>query len=218
MTTIADRIKNNKRSRPIELQPEDVIYQNQDQESNLTPQQKGRLFEEQCQELIRLQGITCTLSLASRWNKGSSQHREYTKKIKYDGYELIILHDHGIDACGHSKDRRYLAQFKNHKAPISSKDARDFIGVISQNPGTIGLFIAKNGYSSNAILEFEASNQPIIYETQIPIDLKELLTRSEPIKTQLRQTIINEGGTYIRRLDGTEIYLNNVQINEATTY
>ena len=52
MTTIAQRAKNNKRSRPIELQPEDIIYQNQDQESNLTPQQKGRLFEEQCQELI----------------------------------------------------------------------------------------------------------------------------------------------------------------------
>ena len=60
----------------------------------------------------------------------------------------------------------------------------------------IGLFIAKNGYSSNAILEFEASNQPIIYETHIPTNLKEILTRSEPIKTQLRQTIVNEGGIY----------------------
>ena len=40
MTIIAKRIKN-KRSRPIELQPEDVIYQNQNQDSNLTPQQKG---------------------------------------------------------------------------------------------------------------------------------------------------------------------------------
>jgi len=47
----------------------------------------------------------------------------------------------------------------------------------------IGLFVAKNGYSSNAILEFEASNQPIIYETHIPTNLKEILTRSEPIKT-----------------------------------
>ena len=219
MTTIAERIKENrKRSRPIESQPEDIIYQNQDQDSNLTPQQKGRIFEEQCQELIRSQGITCTLSQASRWNKGSSHQRKYTKKIKYDGYELIILHDHGIDAYGHSGDRRYIAQFKNHKAPISSKDARDFIGVISQNPEMIGLFIAKNGYSSNAILEFEASNQPIIYETHIPTNLKEILTRSEPIKTQLRQTIVNEGGIYIRRTDGEEIYFNNVQINEAITY
>src|SRR5205085_12030208 len=99
MTTIAERIKENrKRSRPIESQPEDIIYQNQDQDNNLTPQQKGRIFEEQCQELIRSQGITCTLSQASRWNKGSSHQGKYTKKIKYDGYELIILHDHGIDA------------------------------------------------------------------------------------------------------------------------
>ena len=37
MTTIAERIKN-KRSRPIESQPEDIIYQNQDQDSNLTSQ------------------------------------------------------------------------------------------------------------------------------------------------------------------------------------
>ena len=103
MTTIAERIKN-KRSRPIESQPEDIIYQNQDQDSNLTPQQKGRIFEEQCQELIRSQGITCTLSQASRWNKESSHQRKYTKKIKYDGYELIILHDHSIDAYGHSGD------------------------------------------------------------------------------------------------------------------
>src|SRR2546423_10816731 len=61
MTTIAERIKENrKRSRPIESQPEDIIYQNQDQDSNLTPQQKGRIFEEQCQELIRSQGIKFT--------------------------------------------------------------------------------------------------------------------------------------------------------------
>src|SRR5205085_1822523 len=147
MTTIAERIKENrKRSRPIESQPEDIIYQNQDQDSNLTPQQKGRIFEEQCQELIRSQGITCTLSQASRWNKGSSHQRKYTKKIKYDGYESII------------------------------------------------------------------------YETHIPTNLKEILTRSEPIKTQLRQTIVNEGGIYIRRTDGEEIYFNNVQINEAITY
>ena len=66
MTTIAERIKENrKRSRPIESQPEDIIYQNQDQDSNLTPQQKGRIFEEQCQELIRLQGITCPMSKKS---------------------------------------------------------------------------------------------------------------------------------------------------------
>ena len=38
MTTIAERIKENrKRSRPIELQSKDIIYQNQDQDSNLTP-------------------------------------------------------------------------------------------------------------------------------------------------------------------------------------
>ena len=53
MTTIAERIKENrKRSRPIESQPEDIIYQNQDQDSNLTPQQKDEYLKNNAKNLL----------------------------------------------------------------------------------------------------------------------------------------------------------------------
>ena len=56
-----------KRLRMVENQPEETILQNNDQNSELTSNQKGILFEEQCQEQLREQGVSCTLSSASRW-------------------------------------------------------------------------------------------------------------------------------------------------------
>jgi hypothetical protein len=55
-----------KRVRTIEDQPEETILQNNNQDSELTSNQKGTLFEEQCQEQLRSQGISCILSNASR--------------------------------------------------------------------------------------------------------------------------------------------------------
>ena len=42
---------------------------------------------------------------------------------------------------------------------------RDFIGTLSAYENTIGIFISKNGFTANAICEFESSRQPIIYDT-----------------------------------------------------
>jgi hypothetical protein len=58
---------------------------------------------------------------------------------------------------------------------------RDFIGTLSAYKNTIGIFISKSGFSANAICEFEASKQPIIYNTQIPINIKQLMLETKPI-------------------------------------
>ena len=187
MTTKQHNLRERKRSRLIKNQPEEIILQNNDQNDELTSNQKGLLFEEQCQEILRSQGINCTLSSASRWQQ---KHREihqtprkYVKRVSKSNqpFELLIHGDHGIDACGHSKERQYIAQFKNHNGPIGPGMVRDFIGTLSAYENTIGIFISKNGFSANAICEFESSKQPIIYDTQIPINIKELMLKTKPI-------------------------------------
>ncbi len=176
-----------KRLRMVENQPEETILQNNDQDSELTSNQKGILFEEQCQEQLREQGISCTLSSASRWQQKNREihhvPRKYVKRVTKANqqFELLIHGDHGIDAYGHSKERQYIAQFKNHNGPIGPAMVRDFIGTLSAYENTIGIFISKNGFSANAICEFEASKQPIIYATQIPINIKELMLTTKPI-------------------------------------
>jgi len=185
MATIAQRLK---RRRLITDQPEEEIFQNNNEECKLTAQQKGALFEEECQEQLRENGITCTLSSASKWRKKDQKEYHKTPRkyvFKYSkpdqDFELIISGDHGIDAFGHSQDRKYIAQFKNHKQPIGPKDVRDFIGTLSAYKGSIGIFISKNGFSQNAICEFKASEQPIIYDTHISINIKELIINKKPL-------------------------------------
>ena len=58
---------------------------------------------------------------------------------------------------------------------------RDFIGTLLAYENTIGIFISKNGFTANAICEFESSRQPIIYDTQIPINIKEIMLETKPI-------------------------------------
>src|SRR5271170_4962567 len=77
MTTIAQRLK---RRRLITDQLADEIFQNSNEECKLTAQQKGALFEEECQEQLRKNGITCTLSSASKWRK--KDHKEYYKHLE----------------------------------------------------------------------------------------------------------------------------------------
>ena len=187
MTTKQHNLRERKRIRTIEDQPEEIILQNNDPDDELTSNQKGLLFEEQCQEILRSQGISCTLSSASRWQqKNRELHkipRKYVKRISKNNqpFELLIQGDHGIDAYGHSKTRQYIAQFKNHNGPIGPGMVRDFIGTLSAYENTIGIFISKNGFSANAICEFESSRQPIIYDTQIPINIKEIMLETKPI-------------------------------------
>src|ERR1051325_1770233 len=69
MTTKQHNLRERKRIRTIEDQPEEIILQNNDPDDELTLNQKGLLFEEQCQEILRSQGISCTLSSASRWQQ-----------------------------------------------------------------------------------------------------------------------------------------------------
>ena len=185
MTTKQQNLRERKRPRMIEDQPEEKILQNNDQNDELTSNQKGLLFEEQCQEILRSQGINCTLSSASRWQQTNREihqtPRKHVKRVNKGTFELLIHGDHGIDACGHSKERQYIAQFKNHNGPIGPGMVRDFIGTLSAYENTIGIFISKNGFSANAICEFEASKQPIIYDTQIPINIKQLMLETKPI-------------------------------------
>ena len=185
MTTKQHNLRKRKRQRTIENQPEEKILQNNDIDDELTSNQKGLLFEEQCQEILRSQGINCTLSSASRWQQTHRElhqtPRKHVKRVTKGPFELLIQGDHGIDACGHSKERQYIAQFKNHNGPIGPGMVRDFIGTLSAYKNTIGIFISKNGFSANAICEFEASKQSIIYDTQIPINIKQLMLETKPI-------------------------------------
>src|ERR1041385_1121173 len=187
MTTKQYNLRERKRIRTIEDQPEEIILQNNNPDDELTSNQKGLLFEEQCQEILRTQGISCTLSSASRWQqKNRELHktpRKYIKRISKNNqpFDLLIQGDHGIDAYGHSKTQQYIAQFKNHNGPIGPGMVRDFIGTLSAYENTIGIFISKNGFSANAICEFESSRQPIIYDTQIPINIKEIMLETKPI-------------------------------------
>ena len=187
MTIKQHNLRDRKRLRTIEDQSEEIILQNNDIDDELTSNQKGLLFEEQCQEILRSQGISCTLSSASRWQqKNRELHkkpRKYVKRISKHNqpFELLIQGDHGIDAYGYSKARQYIAQFKNHNGPIGPGMVRDFIGTLSAYENTIGIFISKNGFTANAICEFESSRQPIIYDTQIPINIKEIMLETKPI-------------------------------------
>lgn len=187
MTTKQHNLRDRKRPRMIEDQPEEEILQNNNLDDELTSNQRGLLFEEQCQEILRSQGINCTISSAMRWQqKGREIHqtpRKHVKRIskRNQPFELLIQGDHGIDAYGHSRDRQYIAQFKNHNGPIGPGMVRDFIGTLSAYENTIGIFISKNGFSANAICEFESSKQPIIYDTQIPLNIKELMLKTKPI-------------------------------------
>ena len=91
MTTKQHNLRDRKRLRTIEDQPEEIILQNNDSNDELTSNQKGLLFEEQCQEILRSQGISCTLSSASRWQqKNRELHKnqenmlnEYPKTINH---------------------------------------------------------------------------------------------------------------------------------------
>ena len=69
MITKQHNLRDQKRLRTIKDQPEEIILQNNDVNDELTSNQKGLLFEEQCQEILRSQGISCTLSSASRWQQ-----------------------------------------------------------------------------------------------------------------------------------------------------
>ena len=69
MTIKQHNLRDRKRLRTIEDQSEEIILQNNDIDDELTSNQKGLLFEEQCQEILRSQGISCTLSSASRWQQ-----------------------------------------------------------------------------------------------------------------------------------------------------
>src|SRR6185312_5401437 len=81
MTIKQHNLRDRKRLRTIEDQSEEIILQNDDVE--LTSNQKGLLFEEQCQEILRSQGISCTLSSASRWQqKNRELHKKPRKYVK----------------------------------------------------------------------------------------------------------------------------------------
>src|SRR3989337_890778 len=85
MTTKQHNLRERKRPRMIEDQLEEEILQNNDQDDELTSNQKGLLFEEQCQEILRSQGINCTLSSASRWQQKNREihqiPRRHVKRI-----------------------------------------------------------------------------------------------------------------------------------------
>jgi hypothetical protein len=216
MTTITQRMKTNKRRRQIQEQPEETLFQNQDPYSRLTSQQKGLIFEEECQEQLRLHGISCTVSSASRWSNRNQEllyedQREHVLRISTNNqsFELLVQGDHGIDAFGHSKERQYIAQFKNHKKPIGPGDVRDFIGTLSAYKNTIGLFISKNGFTKNAICEFEASSQPIIYDTHIPLNIKELMKQQEPLS--ITQALIKAEYIEEYQIKGTDIHIKGMR-------
>ena len=95
---------------------------------------------------------------------------------------------------------------------------RDFIGTLSAYENTIGIFISKNGFSVNAICEFEASKQPIIYDTQIPINIKELMLTTKPIV--LSQTAIKAetfSGTILNGLIEVREATNLIITTQSTT-
>ena len=53
MTIKQHNLRDRKRLRTIEDQSEEIILQNNDPDDELTSNQKGLLFEKQCQEILR---------------------------------------------------------------------------------------------------------------------------------------------------------------------
>ena len=208
-----------KRQRINDNQPAEELFQNQDYESELIPAQKGAIFEEECQEELRKHNIACTLSKASKWQKRdrANQKRKFTTIVSNPNqdFELVIQGDHGIDAWGSYNGKNFIAQFKNHKKPIGPSAIRDFRGTLSEYQGAIGIFISKNGFTDNAILELEMTKQPIIYGDSIPDNIKQLLKEKIPLSTEQRiYNFLPNGGKVTILPNGTKEISGLIEIKE----
>ena len=149
-----------------ESQMKDI--QNQYLNQNISPQEKGYVFERECQLKIRKQGFTCTLSAA---REGST-----------------ILHDHGIDAIGVNENGiQYLAQFKRWKTPVPMKEIRAFAHVISKYTGFVGIFVSQGEYTPEVLQEIQTIKEPIILLSEIGPTFQELISQIKIPKKIIRE-------------------------------